>query len=64
MQVRANFLTLHPVPAAHDGTRQFERTTQEAFTRPVRNPRPQDEGYSSRPRTTRHQEAPQIRMRM
>jgi hypothetical protein len=64
MKVRAHFLALHPVPVAHEVARQFERTTQEAFTRPVRNPRPEDEGYSSRPSTTRHQEAPQIRMRM
>ena len=64
LRVRAHFLAIHPLPEVHDGTRQFERTTEEAFTRPVRNPRPQDEGYSSRPSTTRHQEAPRIRMRM
>ena len=64
MQVRAHFLGQHPVPDAHDAARQFERTTQEAFTRPVRNPRPQDDGYTPRPRTTIHQEAPRIRMRM
>ena len=64
MQVRAHFLAQHPLPEAHDVARQLERTTQEAFTRPVRNPRPQDDGYSSRPSTTRHQEAPRIRMRM
>jgi ATP-dependent exoDNAse (exonuclease V) alpha subunit len=64
MQVRAHFLGQHPVPDAHDAARQFERATQEAFTRPVRNPRPQDDGYTPRPRTTIHQEAPRIRMRM
>jgi ATP-dependent exoDNAse (exonuclease V) alpha subunit len=64
MQVRAHFLALHPVQAAHQIARQSERTTQDAFTRPVRIPRPQDEGYSSRPRTTRHQEAPRIRIRI
>jgi hypothetical protein len=62
MQVRAQFLALHPMPEARDGARQFERTTQEAFTRPVRNPRPQDDGYHSRPSTTRQHEAPRIRM--
>ena len=63
-RVRAHFLAQHPVPEVHDGPQQFERTTEQAFTRPVRNPRPQDDGYSSRPSTTRHQEAPRIRMRM
>jgi hypothetical protein len=64
LRVRAHFLAIYPLPEAHDGTRQFERTTQEALTRPVRNPRPQDDGYSSRPSTARHHETPRIRMRM
>ena len=64
MQVRAYFLAHNPVPEAHDGSRQFERTTQETFTRAVRSPRPQDDDHSSRSTTTRHQETPRIRMRM
>ena len=64
MQVRAQFLAQHPMPEARNGARQFERTTQETFTRPVRNPRPQDNGYSSRPSTARQHEAPRIRMGM
>jgi conjugative relaxase-like TrwC/TraI family protein len=64
MQVRAHFLAQHSPPEANDIARQFERTKQEAFTRPVRNPRPQDDGYSSRPSTKRPEEPPRIRMRM
>lgn len=64
LRARAYFLVQHPLPEAHDGTRQFERTTEQAFTRPVRNPRLQDDGYTSRSTTTRHQEAPRIRMRI
>ena len=64
VQVRAHFLTLHPGRETHDGARHFERTTQEAYTRPVRNPRPQVNDHSSRRTAPRHQEAPRIRMKM
>ena len=64
LRARAYFLAQQPVPEAHDGTRQLERTAEQAFTRPVRNPRPQEDGYTSRSSVRRHHEAPKIRMRM
>jgi hypothetical protein len=61
---RACFRAQHPLPEANDGTRHFERAAEHTFTRPVRSPRPHDEGHTSRSSTQSHQAAPKIRMRM
>jgi conjugative relaxase-like TrwC/TraI family protein len=64
IHVRAHFLAKHRRPKSRDITLQAERVYPEAFTRPVRSPRPQDEEPSPPRARQRLEQAPRQSVRI